>query len=151
MGQSLSDAAKAKIAEQVGVVGIRPPWLPVLWTIGVLVFCLTCPAGIWMGVRQRIPEYPPLDTLIGADVKPTEQERAKLYEAYWLLRAQNVPPHEVREVFDTVFKVILDPAKTYQPDGFREKTPADARYSKVEQAVRAMKFDAKLRRPTLAE
>jgi len=93
---------------------------PAAWALGVLLFVVVGLIGVRHGTLVRVPEYPPLQTLLGQDMKtqthPTYGEMAILHGLLLNLQSQGVPELDARAIFDDVIIPFLQDPKN-QPGG----------------------------------
>ena len=101
----LSTSIKNKIRsfESISV----PTWLPLWWSIGVAIFCVSCFFGTSSGVAARIPQYEDIPKLLGNKLEVSPLETAYLYSAKQILSSQGVSKTDAISIFQNVFRPIL--------------------------------------------
>jgi hypothetical protein len=91
--------------------------------LGACVFSLMCLWGAKQGIRQRVPDYPPLSQLL-EECKPDPSEATELHLLRWHLQYRGVPANECKDVFQNVILPILreESIRIDEGDGVRTFT-----------------------------
>jgi hypothetical protein len=106
--QGLTDVTQNTIRQHVIAFTGRPTWLPTIAGIGILAFFCACYLGMLFGIRNRVPQYPTLTTVLPKVTSASPVELASLYRLTWHLKSSGLPPEQYSEamaaIFDPIFK-----------------------------------------------
>ena len=100
------DQAMREAVETVLTTRARPLEMPVLWSIGVVLFCAACAVGVHFGLNARMPVYGPISQWVDVG-KLQPSEGALLYGLRWKLQTAGVTDAEAAEFFGKVIKPVL--------------------------------------------
>lgn len=90
---ALDEQTRSAIQDHVGAAGEGFGWLPVYWSVAILLFCLSF-VGTSLGAKTRVRPLQSTQELLSPDVSPTGAEMAHLHRANWILHRQNIPDEE---------------------------------------------------------
>lgn len=108
--------------------------VPGLWSLGVLLFCAACFGGVKVGVDERLPRYPPLESLVRLNGLSAE-EQAMLHHILWDLRAQGVSRAQAESAFRTSVTVALQETDPIKRAGCLAQVAENLKASKVTRGV----------------
>ena len=102
---ALDEAVRGQVEVVLGIQH-KPLAMPVLWSVGVVLFCAACAGGVYLGLDARLPKYGPmLQWVNGQTLQPAEA--ALLYDLRWKLQSAGVSETEASELFGQVIQPVL--------------------------------------------
>lgn len=101
----LDEAVRGQVEVVLGIQR-KPLAMPVLWSVGVVLFCAACAGGVYLGLDTRLPKYEPMSQWVdGQTLQP--DEGALLYGLRWKLQNAGVSETEAAELFGQVIQPVL--------------------------------------------
>ncbi len=140
--KSLPPSVREQVSDTLGVPLKPPNWLPIAWSIAIIVFAMSSFIGVQKGIQFRIPNYTVQDLVPeGMQVPGTPSEKVLLQRASMILRSQGLPKQEAQEIFQTALVPLLtgqDPCKKLEDISVSE------RYNALSQAVNNLDIEIPL-------
>jgi len=108
--------------------------LLMVWCIGVAIYCGTCRIGVEQGIGRRVPTYPSVEQMVGADLKiASASEMVQLHRLRLVLMRLNVAEIDTESVFKGPIRQFFHDPR-YEPGG----ELADVRETSLRDLVTAL-------------
>lgn len=104
--KQLGDDARRAIESDVSIRRATEGSAAIWYTLGIVLFCVTCYWGVQRGIAQRVPHYKPLNSFLGS-ANTTSDEVALFYRLRDTLRASNKSADEYDAILREVFAPVL--------------------------------------------